>query len=583
VTWNLSDLFKSEAELSQALDEVGKKVDAFAAAYRARVASLSPEELDTALRAFESAQEILDRAFTYAFLSWSTNTEDAPRGALLQKVRERYTEIAQRLIFFDLELIDAAAERGQSLWQAKALERYAHFLETLALRRKHVLGEPEEKIIAEKSVTGVGAWTRYFDEVLGAARFNLDGESLTEQDILSKLYENDRSLRQRAALAFTEGLKSQLRTLTYVFNTLLAEKASDDKLRNYPHWLAARNLSNEISDESVNALVGAVTDRFDLVRRYYSLKKKLLGLDELQDYDRYAPVFETDSRYTWQQAKEIVISAYGDFSPRMADIVTRFFKENWIDAPIRPGKRGGAFSHSAVPEVHPYILMNFTGNSRDVQTLAHELGHGVHQYLARGKGSLQCNTPLTTAETASVFGEMLVFRRLLEMETDDRQRLAMLVGKIDDTTATVFRQVAMNRFEERIHHARRDEGELPAERFSKLWIETQGKMFQGSVTLGSHYQIWWSYIPHFLHTPGYVYAYAFGELLVLALFAVYKKEPDGFAERYLSVLEAGGSDWPHNLLARLGVDLRDPEFWKFGLLEIETVIEQAEALWDRLS
>ncbi len=578
VAWNLSDLYSSEEQLVQALEDVAAQVEAFATRYRGQIENLSPEELRESLASFESCQGTLDRAFTYAFLNWSTDTEDAHRGALLQKVREQYTAIAQMLIFFDIELIDVAAERGPSLWESAELQHYAHFLETLALRKRHVLTEPEEKIVAEKSVTGVGAWTRFFDEVLGAARFKLDGESLTEQEILSKLYEKDRSLRRRAAESFTEGLQSRLRTLTYIFNTLLGEKASDDRLRNYPHWLSARNLSNEISDESVEALVSAVSSRFDLVARYYTLKKRLLGLDELQDFDRYAPVFESDSHYTWQQAREIVTSAYGHFSPRMAEIVEPFFSENWIDAPIRPGKRGGAFSHSAVPQVHPYILMNFTGNSRDVQTLAHELGHGIHQYLARARGSLQCNTPLTTAETASVFGEMLVFRRMLELETDDRRRLAMLVGKIDDTTATVFRQVAMNRFEARIHQARREEGELPSERFSTLWNETQNEMFQGSVTLGRHYSIWWSYIPHFLHTPGYVYAYAFGELLVLALYSIYRKEPEGFADRYLSVLEAGGSDWPHNLLTRLGVDLRDPQFWKFGLREIENFIQQAEEL-----
>jgi len=578
MAWNLSDLYASEDQLLQALDEVSAKVEAFAAKYRGQIENLSPAELSESLAAFEGCQETLERAFTYAFLNWSTDTEDAHRGALLQKVRERYTSIAQMLIFFDIELIDVAAKRGSSLWESDELERYAHFLETLALRKKHVLTEPEEKIVAEKSVTGAGAWTRFFDEVLGAARFQLDGENLTEQEVLSKLYEQDRSLRERAAESLTDGLQARLRTLTYVFNTLLAEKASDDRLRGYPHWLSARNLSNEIRDESVEALISAVTSRFDLVARYYRLKKQLLGLDELRDFDRYAPVFESDARYTWQQARELVTSAYRDFSPKMAEIVERFFSENWIDAPIRPGKRGGAFSHSAVPQVHPYILMNFTGNSRDVQTLAHELGHGIHQYLARPRGTLQCNTPLTTAETASVFGEMLVFRRMLELETDDRRRLAMLVGKIDDTTATVFRQVAMNRFEARIHQARREEGELPSERFNTLWLETQNEMFQGSVTLGKHYSIWWSYIPHFLHTPGYVYAYAFGELLVLALYSIYRKEPEGFADRYLSVLEAGGSDWPHNLLARMGVDLRDPQFWRFGLREIESLIQQAEDL-----
>src|SRR5690606_3465508 len=304
----------------------------------------------------------------------------------------------------------------------------------------------------------------------------------------------------------------------------------------------------------------------DLVARYYNGKRRLLGLDELFDYDRYAPLPEAATRYRWDEAREIVLDAYSEFHPKMGRIAGEFFEKRWIDAPAAPGKRGGAFSHGAVPSAHPYILMNFTGKIRDVQTLAHELGHGVHQYLSRAQGVLQSDTPLTTAEMASVFGEMLVFQRLLQREESPRARLAMVIGKIDDTIATVFRQIAMNRFEDRIHTARRKSGELTADDYAEHWIATQEDMFQGSVTLGKHYRLWWSYIPHFLHTPGYVYAYAFGELLVLALYARYRENAVDFPERYLSLLEAGGSDWPHVLLGRMDVDLTDPGFWSQGLV-----------------
>jgi oligoendopeptidase F len=337
-------------------------------------------------------------------------------------------------------------------------------------------------------------------------------------------------------------------------------------------------MDNEVDDATVEALVEAVTSRYDLVARFYTLKRKLLGLDELFDYDRYAPIGEAETRYDWGEARDVVEAAYGDFHPRMGNIVGTFFDRRWIDAALGEGKRGGAFSHGAVPSAHPYILMNYTGKIRDVQTLAHELGHGVHQYLSRKQGALQAHTPLTTAETASVFGEMLVFQRLMQAEEDPGNRLAMLVSKIDDTIATVFRQVAMNRFEERLHTARRTTGELGADQLAAHWMETQRAMFEGSVTLGDHYRHWWSYIPHFLHTPGYVYAYAFGELLVLALYARYQDEGPEFAGKYLGLLEAGGSDWPHNLVGKLGIDLTDLGFWKQGLSAIEDLVERAERL-----
>ncbi len=578
VEWDLSVLFSHPEALDASLDQAEERATHFAQRYRGRVDGMSAAELAEALAEFEAIQDELDRAGTFAFLDWSSNTEDSARGARMQAVNERMILVNQQLIFFELELIETAAEKKQTVARAPALERYRHYVEVLGLRRRHVLSEPEERIISLKSLSGAGAWSRFFDETLSAARFPLDGKPLTEQEILAKLYDPRREMRRSAARAFTEGLRTNLRSLTFVFNTLLAEKASDDRLRNFPHWLAGRNLANEISDDAVEALVGSVTERYDLPERYYTLKRRLLGLDELFDYDRYAPLQKIERRYTWSDARDTVLGAYQDFSPKMAGIAEMFFEKKWIDAAIRPGKRSGAFSHRGVPQVHPYILLNFTGNTRDVQTLAHELGHGVHQYLSNPLGSLQAGTPLTTAETASVFGEMLVFERLLRAETDPDQRLALLMSKIDDTMATVFRQIAMNRFEDRIHRARRDQGELNSDRFSDLWIETQSAMFRGSVTLTPEYRIWWSYIPHFVHTPGYVYAYAFGELLVLALYALFRSEPSGFVDRYLSLLAAGGSDWPHELLEPMGVDLRDPGFWHRGLEEIEKLIGEAETI-----
>jgi len=325
-------------------------------------------------------------------------------------------------------------------------------------------------------------------------------------------------------------------------------------------------------------LISAVTGKYDLVQKYYELKKNLLGYDELYDYDRYAPIADTTTVVSWDEARDLVLDAYGEFHPEMRSITSKFFDENWIDAAIKPGKRGGAYSASTVTSVHPYVFMNFDGRLRDVQTLAHELGHGVHQYLARKQGELQSSTPLTTAETASVFGEMLVFNKLMSGLDDPKEKLALLMSKIDDTIATVFRQISMNRFEDRIHTARRTEGELTTDRFSDLWYQTQQELYGDSVELTDEYKLWWCYIPHFLHTPGYVYAYAFGELLVLALYDSYRSDSDGFADRYLSLLEAGGSDWPHNLIAKMDIDIRDQSFWDRGLSLFEKMINDAEEL-----
>ena len=582
VRWNLTDLHDAPADVKASLETAQDEAEAFAARYRGTVANCSAADLRKALEAYEAINDRLGRAYAYAYLRWSTDTNDAERGALLQHVRERYTRINQQLIFFELEWANLDPERADALLDAEVLADYKHYLELEQLRREHLLSEPEEKVLSEKSVTGRSAWNRFFDETMGAARFTLDGETLTQQQILTKLYAPDRDLRRHAAKAFTEGLLEHKHALTFVFNTILADKASNDRLRNYDHWLQSRNMANEVDDETVDALIQAVTSNYDLVARFYRLKQRLLGLDELYDYDRYAPIRKADTTYEWTQAREMVLDAYGDFHPQMGTTATKFFEEDWIDAALAPGKRSGAFSHGTVPSAHPYVLLNYSGQSRDVQTLAHELGHGVHQFLARKQGVLQSGTPLTTAEMASVFGEMLVFQRLMRREDDRQNRLAMLISKIDDTLATVFRQVAMNRFEQRIHTARREEGELAPEQLDRLWMETQEAMFAGSVTLGDHYAHWWSYIPHFVHTPGYVYAYAFGELLVLAMYARYQDEGAAFADKYMDLLRAGGSDWPHDLVSKLGIDLTDLSFWDQGLAQIDHLIAQAEDLAGRV-
>jgi oligoendopeptidase F len=398
--------------------------------------------------------------------------------------------------------------------------------------------------------------------------------------LLTQLYSADRGARQKAAASLTRGLREIQRPTTFVANTILADLLSENRLRRYPTWISSRNMDNQVDDATVEALVQAVCSRYDLVARYYRLKKKLLGLTELFDYDRYAPLAGEERRYSWEEAREIVLRAYGKFDPEMARIASLFFEKGWIDAAVHPGKRGGAFCASTVPSLHPYVMLNYQGRSEDVLTLAHELGHGVHQYVSRPRGILSWSTPLTTAETASIFGETLVFHDLLAREKDPRAVLSMLVRRIESSFATVFRQVAMNRFEDAIHRSRADR-ELTPEELCTTWLSTQRAMFGDSLTMTDDYGIWWSYIPHFIHTPGYVYAYAFGDLLVRALYARYREESRGFSALYLEMLSAGGSDWPHALVKPLGVDLGASDFWLKGLELLAEMVSQAEDLASR--
>ena len=578
VTWDLTQLYADVHGLKADLEKAAGAADAFAASYRDGVADLGAEGLAAAMRSLGDLQDGIGKAYTYAYLDWSTDTSSPERGALLQQVREAYTAISTKLLFFDLEWTRIPDEQAEALLSDDRLAFCRHHLEVARLQKPYLLSEPEEKILIEKSNTGRSAWNRLFDESISDMRFEVGEESLTQQQVLARLHDKDRDTRREAASAFTQGLRRNQRTLTFIFNTILADKALDDRLRGYPSWISSRNMSNEVADEDVDALIKAVQDGYPHVQRFYTIKKDLLGLDEMTEYDRYAPIGEADRHIEWETAREMVLSSYTEFHPEMGAITERFFNENWIDAALGEAKRGGAFSHGCVPSAHPYILLNYTGKIRDVQTLAHELGHGVHQYLSREQGIFHADTPLTTAETASVFGEMLVFQRLMKAESDPKNRLAMLMGKIDDTIATVFRQVSMNRFEDRIHRERRSGGELSAEALSTAWMETQRPMFGDAVSLSQDYSAWWSYIPHFLHTPGYVYAYAFGELLVLALYQRYQEDGDGFADRYLDLLRSGGSDWPHELVGKLGVDLRDPAFWASGVRAIGAMVDEAESL-----
>jgi len=584
VAWDLSDLYKSpeDPKLSEDKKDLLEQADKFADKYRGRISALSASEFSDALRAYESLVQRAGKIGSYSHLIWSTNTEDAKLGKLLQEANELGSELSQKLVFFDVEWMKVDDDRAEELINSKELVPWKHYLRVSRMYKDHTLSEDAEQVMSAKSVTGRSAWNRYFDETLGAARFELDGEEMTEQQVLSKLHSPDRELRKRAHESLTETFTELSRSLTFIFNTLLADKHTNDKLRGYDSWISSRNLSNQTDSETVEALITAVTGRYELVQRYYKLKKSLLGVDEMFDYDRYAPIAKNRETIKWDRAKSMVLEAYGDFHPRMESIATEFFDKKWIDAAIRPGKRGGAYSASTVTNVHPYVFMNFDGQLRDVQTLAHELGHGVHQYLSRKQGELQSSTPLTTAETASVFGEMLVFNKLMNNIDDPKEKLALLVSKIDDTIATVFRQISMNRFEDRIHTARREEGELTTEDFSRHWVETQNDLYGDSVTITDEYKLWWCYIPHFLHTPGYVYAYAFGELLVLALYDAYKNQKNGFSDRYIDLLEAGGSDWPHNIVGKMDIDIRDAGFWNRGLDLFESMIDQAEELAESL-
>jgi oligoendopeptidase F len=584
VHWDLETLLDGRSSVDALLDEADTIAAELATTGRGRIATMSVQDLIAFYRRYAELLDAQGRAGSYAGLKFAGNTADPANGALYAKVQQRSTAVATQLIFVDLEWAEASDEHvAEVLGNPDAdLDFVRHHLESSLRWKPHLLSEAEETILTEKDQTGSSAWSRLFDELTSAIELQLPNEdggvdTVPLEQGLTLLQHPDRARRQAAHAAVTDGLAPGLRTRAFVFNTLLNDKAIDDRLRKYPTWISSRNLANEASDASVQALVDAVVARYDIPQRWYALKAKILGVDRLADYDRMASVATASSTIQWSAATEVVLDAYSSFSGELAGIVQRFLREEWIDAPPRPGKRPGAFCAYTVPSHHPYVLLNWTGSTRDVSTLAHELGHGVHAYLSRGQGVFQMGTPLTLAETASVFGETVTSNRLLGMIDDPAERLALLAGTIDDSIATVFRQVAMNRFENAVHTARRDEGELAVERFNELWAESQSAMLGDSVEITEGYRSWWSYIPHFIGTPGYVYAYAYGQLLALSVYRRYELGGDDFVPQYLELLRAGGSLNPEELGKIVDCDLADPGFWDGGLAIVEQQLQAAEA------
>jgi len=587
VAWDLGDLYAGpdDPRLAADLADALEAAQQFDRQYRGKVAIAggpSPELVASALAAMEGILERTGKASAYADLLHASDVTPAAHGALVAMTHEKGSAVRQALIFFELEWLALDDDAAQRVIDAPACQHYRHFLRSLRRYRPHVLTEPEEKILEDKANTGGRAFARLFDELVSSLVFEVESDGgvqrLNESEALALLYDHRRDVRRAAAAAITRTLQDNQLAIGFIFNTLTQDHAVDDRLRSFAGPMAARHLANEIDAPTVDALMRACESRHDLVHRYYRLKRRLLDLDTLVDFDRYAPLGPETTITSWDRCQEIVLTAYGAFAPRMREIAALFFERRWIDATIRPGKRGGAFSHSTVPSVHPYVLANYTGKLHDVMTIAHELGHGVHQYLSRPRGYLQADTPLTMAETASVFGEMLVFEQLLREVADAPTRLRLLCGKIEDTIATVFRQIALTRFEQRLHDARRNEGELSRERICTLWQGINAALYGDAVTLTDDYRWWWSYIPHFVHTPFYCYAYGFGELLVLALYETYRREGAVFVPKYLELLAAGGSETPSTLLRPLGVDITDPGFWHLGLEPLDNMVRQAEAL-----
>ncbi len=583
VSWDLEPLLDDRTP-DELFDEAGVIADDLEE-HRGAVGELDAGGLAEVMAMRGRLDELVGRAVGYANLRYAADANDPELGALLQRCHERSAALDSRLLFLDLEWVAVPDGRAAELLEHSRLADVRHHLASARRYRPHVLSEPEERVLTETAVTGRGAWVRLFGDLISAVEVELpaaegaDGgapRTASLEEGLSLLSSPHRQVRADAADAVTAGLAPGLRTRAFVFNTLLADKATGDRLRSYPTWISSRNLANEASDESVASLVEAVVGRYDLARRWYRLKSDLLG-HPLADHDRMASVAADDAPMGWDDARDLVLDAYASFSGELAGVAQRFFDERWIDAAVRPGKRPGAFCSYTVASHHPYVLLNFTGRRRDALTLAHELGHGLHGHLARPRGTFQQWTPLTLAETASVFGETVTFERLLSATAEPAARLALLAEAVEGSIATVFRQVAMNRFEDRAHTERRQVGELSVERFGELWTETQGELFGDSVQITEGYRTWWSYIPHFMGTPGYVYAYAYGQLLALSVYARYRERGEEFVPSYLDLLRAGGSLPPAELGRLVDCDLADPGFWDAGLDIIARQVDDAEA------
>lgn len=584
VRWNLQDLYSSPADpaIDAAFTTAMTRAQSFADTYKGKINSeseqLTAETLGAALREYEHLEQDASRPVYFASMLFSTDTGDPARGAFLQKIRERGTQINLLLLFFDLELAAAPDSVIEPLLDTNPVRPYAHYIQTVRLYRDHLLPEDHERLLEEVANTGGRAFVRLFSQLTSNAVFKFRGKDMTQAELLSHLYVADREERKEAAAAFSQGLQTNLPTVVYIFNTLLQDKNVKDRLRGYTYPEQSRHLSNELSRETVDLVVNTVVDNYSLVNRFYKVKREILGVSELTHYDRYAPLFASEGMITFPQARDTVLSAFGDFSPEMQARAAEFFDKGWIDAPPAKGKQGGAYCQSVTPDLHPYVFMNFLGRMRDVMTLAHELGHGVHGSLARRQSLLNFHGTLPLAELASTFGEMLVFERIVK-DAPLKERLALYAEKIDDSFSTIPRQTALYRFEQSIHKARREGGELTPAQFGDFWQKSVGEMFGDSVQLGDEHRDWWSYVSHFVNSPFYVYAYSFGELLAVSLYRQAQTGGAAFAEKYLNMLACGGSLTPQELMAQVGVDLNDPAFWAGGFEVLEGLVSRFEQLW----
>lgn len=579
--WDLSDLYPGtdSPELKQDLDRCETAAKDFRSRYEGKLADLDGAALAGAIDAYQALQETLGRVMSYAQLVYSGNMSDPAVTQFYQAMQERTTVISTAMLFFTLELNGLEDDLLQSKLASPELAHYGPWLRDLRSYRPHQLDEEIERLLHEKSVSGRAAWTRLFDETMAALRFPFSGGELGNAEILNKLGDRNGEVRKEAAKSLGKVLGENQRTFALITNTLAKDKQTEDSWRNFARPISSRNLANVVEDEVVDALVSSVTDAYpSMSHRYYKLKAKWFGVEQLPYWDRNAPLpDDNDKIISWEDARSTVLDAYASFSPKLAEVGSRFFDKPWIDAPVRPGKAPGAFAHPTVPSAHPYLLLNYQGRTRDVMTLAHELGHGCHQVFAAPQGHLMADTPLTLAETASVFGEMLTFQSLLRAETDPTRRKVMLASKVEDMLNTVVRQIAMHQFEARVHDERRS-GELLPERLGEIWLETQRESLGPALKFDADYKHYWAYIPHFIHVPFYVYAYAFGDCLVNSLYAVYEQASEGFAEKYLDMLSAGGTKRHKELLAPFGLDASDPDFWAQGLSLIGRFIDELEQM-----
>ena len=579
--WDLSALYSGidDPKFAADFDAAEVEAQAFADLYRAQVAKLDAAGLVEAIARYEALEDLIGRIMSFASLVYVTQMNEPALAQFQGNAQARMSRIGSTLVFFTLEINRIADDRlSAMLDENSALAAYRPWIDDLRVYRPYQLSDELEQMLVEKSVSGRAAWNRLFDETLAGLRFEVRGKTLTEEETLHLLSDADAGLRADAAAALSRVFGENISLFTLITNTLAKDKQVEDRWRNYPDPATARHLSNQVEAEVVDALVTAVREAYPrLSHRYYALKARWMGMDKLAFWDRNAPVpDQPDRAIGWDEARETVLSAYHRFAPEMAAIGRRFFDENWIHAPVRPGKTGGAFAHPTTPSAHPFVLVNYQGRTRDVMTLAHELGHGVHQVLAAGQGPLLADTPLTLAETASVFGEMLTFQSLLSAARTPAERRGLLAAKIEDMINTVVRQIAFYSFERRVHEECRD-GELTAERLGQIWLEVQRESLGPAIDLGAGYENYWCYIPHFIHSPFYVYAYAFGDCLVNSLFAVYQQAEQGFQEKYFDMLRAGGSKRHGELLAPFGLDAGDPAFWQTGLAMISGFIDELEA------